>query len=86
MIVKPMIHKQGILWWLGRITRRGYEVEAFPTWDAAMRAAAELRSHYGPTDQDPEPGKRWCYDCGHEVYGFKEGDICSGCGRQSEEP
>ena len=35
--------------------------------------------HYGPTSGDPDPGKMWHYDCGGEVWGFKEGYICGKC-------
>jgi hypothetical protein len=45
------------------------------------RSRGSLRWHYGPTDTDPEPGRMWCNDCGSEVYGFKEGYVCNGCGR-----
>jgi hypothetical protein len=43
-----------------------------------------FRTHLGPTDSDPDPGKRWHYDCGGEVLTFKEGSICSECNQQGE--
>lgn len=39
---------------------------------------------YGPTDTDPDPGKRWHAGCGGEVYGFDDGLICNRCGEQEE--
>jgi len=64
-----------------------YGIEPSHVDEATETAASRspLRSHYGPTDTDPDPGKRWCYDCGSEVYGFKEGDICSGCERVADD-
>jgi hypothetical protein len=44
-----------------------------------------LRWHYGPTDDDPDPGAKWCDDCGSEVWTFDDGYICSGCSRQDED-
>lgn len=38
------------------------------------------RWHYGPTAEDPDPGKAWHSGCGGEVWFFKEGAICSKCG------
>lgn len=43
-----------------------------------------LRWHYGPTENDPDPGKMWCYRCDSEVFAFDEGYICSGCGQQED--
>lgn len=40
----------------------------------------ELRTHYGPTINDPNPGTEWHYDCGGMIYSFREGRICSKCG------
>lgn len=37
--------------------------------------------YHGPTDTDPDPGKRWCKHCGGEVWSFDGGYICSGCNR-----
>ena len=47
-----------------------------------------LRWHYGPTEADPDPGMRWCEDCGGEVDVFDCVYVC-GCGRSrrmNEEP
>lgn len=44
-----------------------------------------LRWHYGPTDDDPDPGKRWHYDCGGEVWYLGGGDICRKCGQQADD-
>lgn len=72
----------------------GESVTECLTWRDALRHVAkreygvdlpELRWHYGPTDKDPDPGRVWCDDCGGEVYFFKEGGICSGCGQQGED-
>jgi hypothetical protein len=41
--------------------------------------------HYGPTEADSDPGKRWHYECGGEVMFFDDGDICD-CGKQWERP
>lgn len=48
--------------------------------------------HYGPTPTDPDPGKMWCYDCGGEVWWFKNGPpndgggyICTKCSRTGDE-
>lgn len=60
------------------------------SWEQAMRRAGQharqehqrLEWHYGPTDWDPDPGKRWHYDCPNppgEVMAFEEGLVC-GCG------
>lgn len=46
----------------------------------AGAAPTTLDTHYGPTADDPEPGKVWHRGCGGEVWGFKEGRICSKCG------
>lgn len=45
---------------------------------------AELRWHYGPTSDDPDPGRMWHYDCGGEVWAFDEGLICSECDMSEE--
>jgi hypothetical protein len=45
-----------------------------------------LRTHHGPTDDDPDPGKRWHDDCGGEVWSFKEGEICNKCGASADCP
>lgn len=42
----------------------------------------KLTWHYGPTETDKDCGKMWCDSCGSEVWGFKEGFICSGCDLQ----
>lgn len=39
-----------------------------------------LSWHYGPTDTNPDPGRMWCYACGAEVFAFKDGRSCTGCG------
>lgn len=49
-------------------------------------ASTPLRWHYGPTDTAPDPGRMWCYDCGHEVYVFREGYVCTGCKRSEDLP
>ena len=36
--------------------------------------------HYGPTKDDPDPGKMWCYGCGCEIFVFREGMGCTECG------
>lgn len=53
----------------------------------------ELKTHYGPTPEDSDPGKRWHYYCGGEVWWLKSGgpdssgaDICLKCGAQSDIP
>lgn len=43
-----------------------------------------MDTHYGPTETDLDPGKRWHTDCGGEVYAFDDGLICSRCGEQEE--
>lgn len=43
-----------------------------------------LRWHYGPTTEDPDPGKMWHYECGGEVWSFKEGMICRRCGASQD--
>lgn len=43
-----------------------------------------LDYHYGPTADDPDPGKMWHYGCGQEVLFIEDGLIC-GCGAQGEE-
>ena len=45
---------------------------------------SDFRWHHGPTADDPDPGKLWCYDCGGEVYHLADGVICSGCGKQRD--
>jgi hypothetical protein len=52
-----------------------------PSRDERTQPTGRLDWHYGPTATDPEPGRMWCNDCGGEVYGFKEGYVCNGCGR-----
>lgn len=44
----------------------------------------ELRWHYGPTTDDPDPGKMWHYDCGGEVWYIEDGSICCKCGQQED--
>lgn len=63
----------------------GHDLDAYQRQEgelAQARADVErlkLSWHYGPTDADPDPGKRWHDDCGGEVY-YLDGDICSKCG------
>jgi len=71
-------------------------VRCFWNWDrlvmylSQMKAKAdttvweELEWHYGPVEQNSDPGRMWCYNCGSEVYILEEGYICSGCERQEE--
>ena len=49
-----------------------------------MSDSDELVWSYGPTADDPDPGKKWCA-CGGEVYDLEDGLICSKCGRQEDE-
>jgi len=47
---------------------------------------AELRWHYGPTDDDPEPGKMWHDACSGEVWSFKDGAlICRRCAQWQDD-
>jgi hypothetical protein len=47
--------------------------------------ATEIRWHYGPTAEDPEPGHMWHYDCGGQVMFIDDGYICGRCGMQQSE-
>jgi hypothetical protein len=40
--------------------------------------------YYGPTDADPDPGKKWHIGCGGEVLFIDDGLICSECGDQAD--
>lgn len=39
--------------------------------------------HYGPTESDPDPGKKWHIGCGGEVLFIEDGLICAKCGAQA---
>lgn len=43
---------------------------------------AETDWFYGPTDADPDPGKRWHVGCGGEIWTFDGGLVCRVCGVQ----
>lgn len=45
-----------------------------------MEDTGALRWRYGPTADDPDPGKTWCLDCGDEVFIIDDAYVC-GCGR-----
>lgn len=67
-------------------------------WELAKRLIAWVQStsdlhwHYGPTDADPDGGKKWCYECRGEIGWRKDGEgegaaTCHRCGRwKKEEP
>lgn len=42
--------------------------------------------HYGPTADDPDPGRMWHYGCGGEVLFIDDGRICVRCDQQEEVP
>lgn len=44
-----------------------------------------LNWHYGPTADNPDPGRRWHYDCGGEVMLIDDGEICMLCDAQSDD-
>jgi hypothetical protein len=44
----------------------------------------KLKWHFGPTKADPDSAKMWCYLCGGEVFGQREGYICLRCGASEE--
>lgn len=50
-----------------------------------MSEDSQLTWHYGPTSEDPDPGKMWHNDCGGEVWTLDEGLVCRKCEQQSEE-
>jgi hypothetical protein len=81
-MTKTRVRKHGTRW---LVLRRGGRQWAFYTWTEAIESLHNLYWHYGPTVRNSDPGKMWCYDCGAEVYGFKEGYICSGCSRGCED-
>ncbi len=39
--------------------------------------------HYGPTESDADPGKKWHIGCGGEVLFIEDGLICAKCGAQA---
>lgn len=43
-----------------------------------------LSWHYGPTKDNPDPGRMWHYGCGREVLIFDDGYICE-CGAQDDD-
>lgn len=50
-----------------------------------MEADWVLRWHYGPTVNDSDPGKMWCYHCAGEVMWIEGGYICGGCDRSLDD-
>jgi hypothetical protein len=52
-----------------------------------IQLSRKLRWHYGPTANDPDPGRMWCYDCGGWVVTGRGGTSCTDCGRsEPDEP
>lgn len=57
---------------------------------AEARCSTPLQYHYGPTEQDKDPGKMWCYDCKGEVMWLYDDKphgsyVCTKCSRTAEE-
>jgi hypothetical protein len=66
------------------VTSDGRDVEKRPADDDngdGESVRGQLRWHHG---SDQQIGERICDDCQSEVYSFKEGLICSGCGRTED--
>lgn len=59
--------------------------------DTGKKEFGTLSWHYGPTEQNKDPGRMWCYDCGGEVWWLKDDDeggggfICTKCSKTSED-